>query len=486
MSSSIAVLPLRLKSTEGLEQGLIKRIGERKFEMWFRDGVRCTLTEGHLRVDACNSFVADWIARHYANELRDCAAEISVDGSAIEVEIVASPALFAGASILSKGTATTNPSNTLDSRDPCVEVKSPKRTPRPPATRLEDFEVSPSNALALHAARSVGMSDANAPPMTFLYGGCGTGKSHLLQAIVHERLRARDGGRVRSMTAEKFTNEYLTAMRMGGLDGFRTRVRHNDLLVIDDVQFFANKPATQSEFLFTLDALLHAGAKVVVAADAHPSSQNRFSPPLTNRFIAGVVVEVGSADFELRRKLAIRFAGSRALVLPPTAVDLVADRCLGGAREITGAVSQLLAMRSLDPHIDLVIAAEAALGGSSRLGPVRIDIDSIIHTACDAFGVTPLDVRGSSRRRDVVDTRGVVAMLARELTQLSLPEIARGMGRTAHSTVLQAARRMRSRCDSRGSVACSDGLRDARVVLDQMRIALTRPTVSPRPKSRVG
>ncbi|MDA0802514.1 MAG: DnaA/Hda family protein [Planctomycetota bacterium] len=477
------------QSSAKLETALVAKIGERKFTMWFGDGARCDLNGDRLRVRTRNEFVRDWISRHFLDEL--AAAGRETTGAPVAIEVVADPTQFQDGSVPLEplvlgggrtGTASDDaraaPGSTAHGRTTGPGSDRPSARQQHRATmapRIDDLVVNEGNALAVHAARLVASAATDVPPVTLLVGGCGTGKSHLLLAIERERRAHPAAGRVRFLTAERFTNEFVLALRSGTIQSFRDSVRRLDLLLLDDLSFLANKTSTQAEFLHTLDALIHGGGRVVVTSDRHPMADRRLPQPLTNRLLAGVVAELPPPDLALRRRIAERECAIRMIQLPATALDEIAMRCLGGAREVRGVVLRLEALRRLDPGADLANAVTATLRGPALAPARRITLESILEVVADHCTVSGTDIRGSCRRRDVVDARGLVALLARELTSLSLPEIARGLGRDAHSTILQAAQRMRERCASRGEVLCGTRLVDARELVDRVRMSVTRP-----------
>jgi len=206
--------------------------------------------------------------------------------------------------------------------------------------RLEDFVVGESNRLAFAASLQVADGASDAPGILFLHGDCGVGKTHLLQGIVRRRTQRAPRQVVRYVTAEHFTNEYIAAVRDGSLDQFRKRLRRVDLLAIDDIHFFANKSATQAEFLHTIDAIDLTGARVALVSDEHPRHIRKFSQSLVSRFLSGMVVRVERPDRDTRSQLVRRLARERGLDLTAAAEDLVAGRCAGSIREIEGAITR--------------------------------------------------------------------------------------------------------------------------------------------------
>ena len=282
----------------------------------------------------------------------------------------------------------------------------------------------------------------------FVHGGCGVGKTHLLQGVCQRKLRQCPGARVLYTTAESFTNAYITAVRNNRLDSFRRQLRRLDLLAIDDVEFFANKDKTQQEFLHCFDHIELAGARVVMASDSHPKLIKRFSEALVSRCVQGLVVQVNPPDLATRRTLVQRLARRRGLVVQPGLEERIAAHAGASVRELEGVVAQLHALASLDQPqgptrrvhralVDKLVASQRELR-SSR--PVRFyDIQA---TVCQHFAVEPRQVAGSSRHRMVVLARATLIHLARQMTTLSFPEIATALGKSSHSTVVTAGQRM--------------------------------------------
>ena len=341
--------------------------------------------------------------------------------------------------------------------------------------RLEDFVVGRCNELAYAAALALtpaaegrpGEGDADDPRAAtldgdagpvertpagggglFLHGGCGVGKTHLLQGVCRRKLEQSPEARVLYTTAESFTNAYITAVRNNRLDTFRRQLRRLDLLAIDDVEFFANKDKTQQEFLHCFDHIELAGARVVMASDSHPKLIKRFSEALVSRCVQGLVVQVHAPDVATRRTLVQRLAGRRGLVIQPGLEERVVAHAGASVRELEGVVAQLHALASLDQPqgptrrihralVDKLAASQRELG-STR--PVRFE--EIQATVCQQFQVDPRQVLGSSRHRMVVLARAILIHLARQTTTLSFPEIAAAMGKSSHSTVVTASQRM--------------------------------------------
>ncbi len=468
----------------GLTESLQRRIGARRYDLWFGPSAAHVHIDGAtVRVDLASEYVADWIGRHFSDDLRQAARESLGDAATVSMQVApqafgrgegrdtpnstsAEPRGGAGAGIASR------PERTSSRRGLEAERRASLR-------RLDEFVVGPSNQLALDAGRRLAEDFDGAPSLFFVHGDCGVGKTHLIQGICERRRALAPRQHVRYTTAEQFTNEYLTALREGSLDTFRKSLRRLDLLAIDDIHFLSNKTATQSEFLHTMDAIDLSGARIVLASDEHPKAIRKFSQQLVSRFLSGMVVRIERPDRETRLRLVRQLAAERGLAIQPAAEELIALRCVGSVREIAGALARIAAFAQVLPlgtdasstsdtgtgnahHTGSLrtpvgaILVERALAeeGGRPTGPVRLA--DILEATCHRLGVEREEVLGTGRHRRVVLARSLVVHLARELTTHSFPEIARALGRDTHSSAHTAARRVDDMIAAAERVECPD------------------------------
>ncbi len=416
------------------------RLGERRASMWFDGEAQLQVHDGRLQVHARSEFVADWIKRHFRGDLQAAAREAlgsdelqwSVAQREPEVEPSSSPI----ASVRSLRTEN--------------QRSAPKREGANTWRKLEDFVPGSVNQVPVDAARRMAASQ-NGLRCLVVHGGCGVGKTHLLQGLCRARREHTPSCRIRYVPAEQFTNEYIHAVRAGQVDGFRNRMRRVDLLVIDDVHFLANKVATQSEFLHTLDALDLSGGQVALASDEHPTLIRKFGQSLVSRMLAGMVVRVEAPDAPTRIELTHRLSLRRGLSLLPEATHAIAERCVGGAREIEGMLSRVDALRAVTTERGPVGAGEVRAifqQDDAQRGTQPVRLPEILDVTCQQLGVEIDQLRSGGRHRRVALARGLVTWLARDLTSMSFPEIARGLGRTAHSAVHGAAARVQTWIDA--------------------------------------
>lgn len=446
-----------------LRDGLRNELGEHRFARYFADGMGLSVDDGHLEVRVATPFMAEVMSRRLGPTLRRAAAQA---GAAEPLEIC----VRVDRSLCAPSGPTRRPPpparNTERRAAPDSAVR--QYTSRP-WHRLEDFVVGEPNRLAYTAAVRVaeGIDDAAFSPL-FIHGASGLGKTHLLQGIAARFSATHPGARIRCVTAEAFTNEYVAAIRSNTSDRFRRAWRTVKLLCLDDVHFLRGKQSTQVELLHTLDAIGLHEARIVLASDEHPRRIEQLSQHLVSRCMSGAVIHVGDPDADLKRRLISAFALRRGISLTPDGLDTLAQRAGGtcNAREIEGLLTQVEAVLRLVPDVCGSGGGEIDGGavrrslklseGTARArrpahrSPVRID--AITAEVCRAVRIEPGELVGSGRHRRVVLARGLISRLARELTTLSFPDIARALHRPNHSTVITAHRRISGQMDRGESV----------------------------------
>ena len=327
--------------------------------------------------------------------------------------------------------------------------------------RLKDFIIGDCNALAFSAAERVAMHatdpEANAPSPLFIHGHCGLGKTHLLQGLCQRARQLHPQAKVEYTTGERFTNDFIHAVRTQKLDAFRARLRGLNLLAIDDVQFIAAKEKTQQEFLHTFEQIELGGARVVLAGDTHPRQIQHFSDALVSRCLRGLVVEVAEPDETTRAKLVAELGRRQGLVFEPSAAERLAVCYPGSVRELQGAITKLHALATLDQRDATNPSPTMAIGHAwvdrltrhdTAVAPVKpIRCSLILKEVADALAVPVEQVLGRSRHRHVVLARTLFCYLSHKLTSLSYPEIARSIERRNHSTIITAVQRFKKQLE---------------------------------------
>lgn len=340
--------------------------------------------------------------------------------------------------------------------------------PRPgagaPGTRLEDarlnakytfdtFVIGSSNRFAHAAAVAVAEQPARAYNPLYIYGGSGLGKTHLLHAIGHYTRTLYQGTRVRYVSSEEFTNEFINSIRDDKAAAFQRRYRDVDVLLIDDIQFLSGKVQTQEEFFHTFNTLHNANKQIVVTSDQPPKQLPEFEDRMVSRFEWGLMTDVQPPDLETRIAILRKKSVQERLVAPPEVLEFIASKISTNIRELEGALIRVTAFASLNRQpVDLAIT-EVVLKDlfPSEAGP-EITAAQIMTATAAYFGVTVDDLCGSSRSRVLVTARQIAMYLCRELTDLSLPKIGQAFGGRDHTTVMHADRKVRQLMAERRSL----------------------------------
>ena len=312
-----------------------------------------------------------------------------------------------------------------------------------PRYTFNSFIRGSSNNLAAAAAAAVAESPAKAYNPLFLYGGVGLGKTHLMHAIGHEVLRNRRKARVVYMSAERFTNEMIDSISEAKMKSFRRNYRNVDVLLVDDIQFLANKERTQEEFFHTFNELHGANKQIVISSDRPPKQIPTLEDRLRSRFEWGMIADIQAPDLETRMAILKKKAEQFNVMVPFEVTNLIAERICSNIRELEGALTRVVASASLKrENITLEVAVEALAGILPDQAIEAMDIRKIQDTVCDYFSLTSKDLLGHRRDRKIVQPRQIAMYLCKELTGASFPEIGNEFGGKDHTTVMHSCRKV--------------------------------------------
>lgn len=312
-----------------------------------------------------------------------------------------------------------------------------------PRYTFSTFIRGSSNNLAAAAAMAVAESPAKAYNPLFLYGGVGLGKTHLMHAIGHEVMRTRKRARVVYMSAERFTNEMIDSIGEAKMNRFRRTYRNVDVLLVDDIQFLANKERTQEEFFHTFNELHGANKQIVISSDRPPRQIPTLEDRLRSRFEWGMIADVQLPDFETRVAILKKKAEQSKAFVPNPVLNMIAEKINSNIRELEGALTRLLASASLQKKsITMELAQEALAGIMPESTGQGIDIRRIQEIVCEYFSMTAKDLLGPRRDQRIVRPRQVAMYLCKEITGASYPEIGTQFGGKDHTTVIHACRKV--------------------------------------------
>jgi chromosomal replication initiator protein len=332
---------------------------------------------------------------------------------------------------------------------------SERRPPAEPARlnpryAFDTFVIGASNRFAHAAAVAVAEAPAKAYNPLFVYGESGLGKTHLLHAIGHYAQHLFEGARVRYVSSEEFTNDFINSIRDSKAETFRRRYRDVDILLVDDIQFLEHKEGTQEEFFHTFNTLHNANKQIVISSDRPPKQLSTLEDRLRTRFEWGLITDIQPPDLETRIAILRKKAAQDRLAAPPDVLEFIASKISRNIRELEGALIRVTAFASLNRQtVDLALAEVVLKDLIPAEGGPEITGATIMAATAEYFGLTMEDLCGSSRSRVLVTARQIAMYLCRELTDLSLPKIGQMFGGRDHTTVIHADRKIRGQMPER-------------------------------------
>lgn len=432
---------------------LRSRLGKDAYQNWI-DPLVCTgADQGIVQFAVPTSFIGTWVSRNYGEAI--CKLLIEGGVAVSRLEFVADGARCSGggeraplAAVLPAPTraALRVPAQPRLAGGAGSEIELPQ-SPLDARFTFENFVVGKPNELAHAAARRVADRGPVAFNPLFLYGGVGLGKTHLMHAIVWDlRLNAPDA-RVIYLSAEEFTNRFVTAIRYQAMHNFKELFRSVDMLMVDDVQFIAGKDSTQDEFFHTFNALVDQQKQIVISADRAPGEIDGMDDRIKSRLQWGLVVDVHPTDYELRLGILQSKAEAQLALYPGVTIgsgvlEFLAHRISSNVRVLEGALTRLFAFASLVGREISLDMTQECLADLLRTSERKVTIDEIIRKVADHYNLRMADLLSARRARSVARPRQVAMYLAKTLTPRSLPEIGRRFGGRDHTTVIHAVRKV--------------------------------------------
>ncbi|WP_027004987.1 chromosomal replication initiator protein DnaA [Conexibacter woesei] len=438
-----------------LQAELRRRVPDATFDTWLAPLAWGGVEDGDRVVLLAGADVRDWVAQRYAGILQDAARTVLGDAATVDVRDAAGAGKGSGAS----GGARTAPTSATRASarpapadDPTSALFADDGAPLNAKYTFEQFVIGDANRFAHAAALAVAELPGQAYNPLFIVGPPGVGKTHLLHSIGNY-IDAYGGGlTVRYTTVERFTNEFLEALKARDVDAFKHRYRRNDVLLIDDVQFLESKVKTEEEFFHTFNALHETGAQIVLTSDRPPRDMAALEDRLRQRFESGLLVDIRKPDPATRLTVLRKRALHDGVDADPEVLRVIADRVTDNLRSLEAALIRVVAYASLTGRpIDAELADDVLtqLYGRQQERAIaaggEATVEHIQELVAEAFGLTREELLSRSRAARVAWPRQVAMYLAREHTHATLPAIGRSFGGRDHSTVLHAIRRATDR-----------------------------------------
>ena len=482
---------------------LVVRVRKEQLETWFRSLLVVRTDDAEIELSVTSQFVRDWLAKNYLREMQEAVDSLGTphgrrrlvlthraeDGQdslrlvqtspADEIERVMRNTADArmrsidGAPVPPVTRTSVNQSSVNQAPDnnlhhvaaasktepgktvPAEPIQPPKEGyrqrpgnrishPLNPNYTFDRFVVGPCNRLAHASALAIGENPGHAYNPLFVHGNVGLGKTHLLQAICHTVLRRDPNARVLYMSCENFTNSYIQAIQAHQIDSFREYHRGADVLVIDDIQFLANKEKTQDEFFHTFNALFDGQRQIVLSSDRPPVEIPTIEERLVSRFKWGLVAEVETPCIDTRKAIVSNKAAGRGVDLPEEVAQFLAERVTSNIRELEGAVIKVVGFAAItDQPITLSLAERCLRGMPMRRA--QVTSEEVMTLITGEFAIMARELIGKSRTQAVSMPRQIAMFLLREHTESSLEDIGKIFGNRDHTTVIYAVNKVRER-----------------------------------------
>ncbi|MEO7113424.1 MAG: chromosomal replication initiator protein DnaA [Polyangiaceae bacterium] len=444
------------------------------FDQWFASVAFDDLTDGVLTLRVQNEFVQEWVRDNFLPTLAGKLRELT--GHSIQIAWVLDPRLEnpiavgdASVPIRPRALVTrqqiTMPQSAPPpsaSEDDAAPVSSRSRPPPLPVgvgpLTLEDlnpkqtfanFVVGPSNQLAHAAAIAAAGGGGRRYNPLFICGGTGLGKTHLMHAIAHRMRSERQGARILYISAERFTNEFITAIQHHKMDEFRTRYRSAcDLLLVDDIQFLAGREQTQEEFFHTFNALHGLDKQIVVTSDKYPQNLERMEERLVSRFSWGLVADIQVPELETRVAIVRNKAAIEGISLEDDVALFLAQMIRSNVRELEGTLIRLAAKSSLTGRAVDMAFVKSELAATSSARPQLMSVEDIQRAVCHHFHLRSSDLVSKDRHKSVAFARHVAMYLCKQRLKCSFPELGRAFGNRDHTTVMSAVRKIEAQRDT--------------------------------------
>ena len=421
---------------ERAKEGLFSVVGDKVYESWFSNLEPAGSDDETMRLSADGEFTAIWIRDNYMDVLSN---QISLAASHnMKVEIVAREESPQSEDRIE---APRTAPRRISAPKPSVSPIPPSINPR---NTFESFVVGESNRFAHAAALAVAQNIGVAFNPLFIYGATGLGKTHLMHAIAHFVLKNNPSAAIAYVSSENFVNEYVAALRDGNIANFRKRYRNTDVLLIDDVQFFAGKERCQEEFFHTFNELFNSGRQIVLSCDKPINEVSDIEQRLVSRFGWGVSVDIQAPDYETRLAILQKKAAllGRDTAIEPAVLELLVRKFTKSIRRMEGALTNLIGYASLINSGNAVTLEKAnellADAFCEENENAAVDIDKIQKKTAESFNIDPSEIVGKRRPANIAMARQIAMYLSRKLTTHSLQEIGRQFGGRDHGTVMHA------------------------------------------------
>ena len=411
------------------------KLNRHSFYTWFKPTSFVSVDSSTVTVRVPNGLFKEWLTKHYSGVISEAIGEVRQGGLA--VNFVVEVGSDASAIPLS-----TEEAAAFEAAAPSLPSSTPGSVGLNPRYAFDSFIVGSSNQFAHAACRAVAEAPSRSYNPLFIYGGVGLGKTHLMHAIGQYVLRHNSSLKLTYISAERFMNEMINAVRFDRIIDFRERYRTVDVLLVDDVQYIAGKEGTQTEFFHTFNALYDSQKQIVISSDCPPHEIPSLEDRLRSRFEWGLIADIQSPDLETRVAILKKKADAEAVPLADDVAIYIAGKIKSNIRELEGSLIRLIAYASLTgQQISLPLAQEVLKNVLSH-EEKAVTIEIIQKFVAEHYNLKLTELKSRNNSKSVAMPRQVAMYLCKSLTRSSLPEIGRSFGGKHHSTVIHSIRKV--------------------------------------------
>jgi chromosomal replication initiator protein len=418
---------------------LAQELPEQQFQTWIKPlSAQVSDDFSKVTIFVANRFKLDWIRAQYSARLSGLMERLTGQPVSIELALAAREPVPRGPAV-AKTASTASPTSASGHETSSNELH---RNRLNAALTFEALVEGSANRMARAAAMHVAGMPGHLYNPLFIYGGVGLGKTHLMHAVGNQLISDRPNANVLYIHAEQFVTDVVKAYQRKTFDEFKERYHSLDLLLIDDVQFFANKERTQEEFFNAFEALLARKSHIVMTSDTYPKGLADIHERLVSRFDSGLTVAIEPPELEMRVAILINKAHAEGVVMPEEVAFFVAKNVRSNVRELEGALRKILAYSRFNQKEISIALAREALRDLLSIQNRQISVENIQKTVADYYKIKIADMYSKKRPASIARPRQIAMYLAKELTQKSLPEIGELFGGRDHTTVLHAVRKI--------------------------------------------
>jgi chromosomal replication initiator protein len=421
---------------------LERELPRQQFTQWIAPLKEAGDADGTLNLAAPSHYFMHWVRERYADRIQSLASALA--GTAVRVVVaVADPEALPGtAQAAAPEEARGQAAGTAPAQAAAVRQAAQDASGLIDGFTFESFVTGKANQLARAAAINVAESPGKSYNPLFIYGGVGLGKTHLIHAIGHMVREKKPGARVRYLHAAQYVSDVVRAYQQKSFEEFKRYYHSLDLLLIDDIQFFTGKERTQEEFFYAFNALVESQKQVIITCDTFPRDIAGLDERLKSRFSWGLQVAIQPPEQEMRVAIILKKAESSGVSLPEEVAFFMAQHIRSNVRELEGSLKSVLAYANFHQQAITLELAKVALRDLLSLHNRQISIENIQKTVAEYYHIRISDMHSKTRIRNIARPRQIAMALAKDLTQLSLPDIGQAFGNRDHTTVLHACRQI--------------------------------------------